>query len=67
MSRLAVMTYKLAMAISFDAAERHRREAGRESWSADDCDCATEAFQKCIPLMEPHERARYDATYFTDI
>ncbi len=58
-----VITYKLAMAISFDAAERRRRQAGRESWTAADYACAVKAFQKCVPLMEPHERARYDESY----
>jgi hypothetical protein len=66
MSRLTVMTYKLAMAISFDAAERSSREAGRKSWNAADHACAIKAFQKCVPLMEPHERARYDESYLTD-
>jgi hypothetical protein len=60
MSHHTIVTYKIAMAISRDAAERRRREAGRESWNADDFACAAEAFQKCVPLMEPHERARYD-------
>jgi len=55
-----VMTYKLAMAISFDAAERRRRQAARESWNAADHACAVAAFQRCVPLMESHERARYD-------
>ena len=59
-SRSTVMTYKIAMAISRDAAERHGREAGRESWNADDYACAAEVFQKCVSLMKPHERARYD-------
>jgi hypothetical protein len=60
MSRRPVMTYKLARAISLDAAERSRREAGRKSWNAADHACAVEAFQRCVPLMEPRERARYD-------
>lgn len=63
MSRHIVMTYKIAMAISADAAERRRRESSRKSWNADDYACAIEAFQKCVPLMEPHERARYDESY----
>ena len=58
-----VMTYKIAMGISHDAAERRRREAGRQSWNADDYACAVEAFQKCVPLMEPHERALYDESF----
>ena len=60
MSHPTIMTYKIAMAISRDAAERRRRKAGRESWNADDFACAAEAFQKCVPLMKPRERARYD-------
>jgi hypothetical protein len=67
MSRRPVMTYKLAMAISFDAAERRRRETGRETWNATDHACAVKAFQRCIPLMEPHERARYDESYLAEI
>ena len=63
MSRRPVMTYKLAMAISFDAAERRRRQANRESWNAADHACAVEGFRKCVPLMEFHERARYDESY----
>jgi hypothetical protein len=55
-----VMTYQLAMAASFDAAERRRRQAGRTSWNAADRACAAEAFKRCIPLMPPHERVRYD-------
>lgn len=62
MSRHALMTYKLAMAISFDAAERRRREAGRKSWNADDYAASAEAFQRCVPLMEQPERARYRKT-----
>jgi hypothetical protein len=53
-----VMTYQLAMAASFDAAERRRRQAGRTSWNAADRACAAEAFKRCIPLMPPHETFR---------
>jgi len=52
------MTYQIAMAISFDAAERRCRKAGRKAWVSGDYACAVKAFQKCVPLMEPVERAR---------
>ena len=58
MGRALIMTYQIAMAISFDAAERRCRKAGRKAWVSGDYACAVKAFQKCVPLMEPVERAR---------
>lgn len=55
-----VMTYETAMAISWDAAERSKREAGRKLWNADDYARSVNAFRKCVSLMAPSERARYD-------
>ena len=63
MSRPLLMTYRLALAISFDAAESRRRTAFRKTWNAADHACAARAFRKCGPLMELPERARYDETW----
>jgi len=62
MGRYAVMTYKIAMAISFDAADRRRREAGRASWNPKDFARAAKTFQKCVVMMKPYEQARYQTT-----
>lgn len=49
---MITMTYDLAMAAAWDAANRSMRKAGRKVWSVDDYNAAVDEFYRLMPKSD---------------